>query len=242
MTPAHNNMENVRKYLLGTLTDRDAAAIEEQSFLNKKAFDEIEVAERVLIEDYLAGRLTPDERAAFEAKYLHVPFLRKKLEAVRNEGPLFGPKLILRIAGALTVLTIAFAALWRTQHGKSTSSLSTVTHPAHHATVILNLAPILKKDGGVAPQITLPAPDTQLVIQAELATLAAESNYPAHLYRLEQDSRQEVWHGNAQPSADKRQAIMTLDASVLRLGDYLLELEVQGGKSQEDYFFTVIVK
>jgi hypothetical protein len=33
---------------------------------------------------------------------------------------------------------------------------------------------------------------------------------------------------------------MTLDASVLRLGDYLLELEVQGGKSQEDYFFTVV--
>ncbi len=242
MTLAHNNMENVRKYLLGTLTDSDAAAIEEQSFLNKKMFDEIEVAERVLIEDYLAANLTPDERAAFEAKYLHIPFLRKKLEAVRNEGPLFGAKLVLQIGGTLAVLAIVFAALLRSQNGKNISSQSTVTHPAHGATVVLNLVPVLKKGDSGVPQLALPPPDTQLVIQAELVTPATESSYPARLYRLEQDSRQKIWHGKAQPSRDKRQATMTLETSVLRLGDYLLELESQGDKSQEEYFFTVIAK
>src|SRR5215471_18352040 len=74
----------MRKYLLGTLPDDEAMAIEELYFTNRSLFNDIRSVEVRLIRDYLDGTLEPSERTQFETRYLQVPELRRLVDEVRQ--------------------------------------------------------------------------------------------------------------------------------------------------------------
>ena len=61
MNTKHIRIKSVRDYLLGTLTEDDAALIEEQYFANPHFFEEVRIVERVLIEEYLDDSLDSRE-------------------------------------------------------------------------------------------------------------------------------------------------------------------------------------
>jgi hypothetical protein len=116
-----------RRYLLGNTNDEETAVIEQEYFENDDAVDRIAAAEDDLIEDYLAGQLTPADRDRFERGYLSVPAHRIRVETIRRlmttaargsaqGGGGLAPKRTIRyipwLALAASLLIVASAAFW----------------------------------------------------------------------------------------------------------------------------------
>src|SRR5580658_9504993 len=78
-----HELEKVRTYLLGALGEDHAAQLEQRYFADPKFFEEVWSIEEELIAKYLRGRLSPADREKFEARYLQIPALRKRLDEVR---------------------------------------------------------------------------------------------------------------------------------------------------------------
>src|SRR5215472_7620670 len=81
----HKRSEPVRAYLLGTIDEAEATKLEVGYFTDPSVLDWIQAVESTLIEDYLAGRLSPEDRRLFESRYLEVPALKQRLAEVRNQ-------------------------------------------------------------------------------------------------------------------------------------------------------------
>src|ERR1700724_2419831 len=86
----HISVEPMRAYLLGLLSDDEAAALEEEYFVNRAFFLQVQSAETAFIADYLEGTLGPLEKQRFEGRYLQAPGLRRKVEEVRRQRGALG--------------------------------------------------------------------------------------------------------------------------------------------------------
>jgi hypothetical protein len=62
--------ETLRAYLLGLLPENDAARLEESYFTDPTLADEVAAAEDDLLDDYVRGQLSSEERRSFETHYL----------------------------------------------------------------------------------------------------------------------------------------------------------------------------
>ena len=67
------------KYLLGTLSEDERLPIEQAFFAADEAFEEMLAAEDELFVEYARQTLAPNERTAFEARFLATPEGRRKL-------------------------------------------------------------------------------------------------------------------------------------------------------------------
>lgn len=73
------NDEGLRKYLLGELPESEQQALEERLMTETELFALIPVIEDELIDDYLGGLLSSDERGRFESFFVSTPERRRKL-------------------------------------------------------------------------------------------------------------------------------------------------------------------
>ncbi len=71
----------------------EADALEEQYFTDRTVLLQLRAVETELIQDYLAGRLSPVERGLFEGRYLRIPELLQRVEEVRASMPAAAPQL-----------------------------------------------------------------------------------------------------------------------------------------------------
>lgn len=71
------------RYLLGKLSDSEAARLEERSFADDSVFDDIEIAEDELIDDYVRDRLSAEDRKQFETKLLSSKRITERVEFAR---------------------------------------------------------------------------------------------------------------------------------------------------------------
>ncbi|MDQ6788705.1 MAG: hypothetical protein M3033_18025 [Acidobacteriota bacterium] len=79
-----DNINELRKYLLGQMTDDDALnRIEERLLTDREFFAELEIVEDDLIEDYVAGRLSGAELENFKRLFLNVPERGEKIHFAR---------------------------------------------------------------------------------------------------------------------------------------------------------------
>src|SRR5688572_30108959 len=78
------NEAELRRYLLGDMTDETCAALEQDYFTRQEMFDRVWAAENDLIDSYLDGRLTPDDRSRFERGYLATPGHRDRVAIARE--------------------------------------------------------------------------------------------------------------------------------------------------------------
>src|SRR5882724_9278922 len=80
MTPTPEVQERIRRYLLGQLSDGAREEIEQDLLANEDLFQELLVSEDEIIDEYLGGKLSADERANFETHFLATPERREKLK------------------------------------------------------------------------------------------------------------------------------------------------------------------
>ena len=109
-------MTDARRYLLGSLTDDQRAAIESDYFAVEDSRLTIEAAEEQLIEEYLAGDLNAAERQQFERYYLASPIHRRRVEVVKSLMATTPPQRAfsyrwLAVAAALIIVTGAVRLL-----------------------------------------------------------------------------------------------------------------------------------
>jgi len=76
--------DRLRGYLLGRADDTEASAIEREYFERDASGDRIADVEDALIEEYLEGAMTADDRGAFEQVYLASPRHRARVETIRQ--------------------------------------------------------------------------------------------------------------------------------------------------------------
>ena len=63
----------VRPWLLGLLPEQESRSLEERLITDSGLYEEVFIVEEELIDDYIAGRLSADERTAFESYFMNSP-------------------------------------------------------------------------------------------------------------------------------------------------------------------------
>src|SRR6516162_3994378 len=113
-------MQTMRRYLLGMLPDTEASAIEERYVTNPLFFSQLRAAEIDLISEYLDGKLSPEEHAQFEDRYLSAPALQAMVERVRAQRVVAVPaargRRRLALASSIAVIVIAVLLLRQGRH------------------------------------------------------------------------------------------------------------------------------
>src|SRR5437867_293706 len=73
----------LRQFLLGDIQEEERAQIERLFISDPRSKERILVAEEDLIEDYLEGSLSPDQKQKFLAQYGYTPRRLRRLEITR---------------------------------------------------------------------------------------------------------------------------------------------------------------
>ena len=76
--------EQLVRYLLGELPEEEMLKLEETYFLDEGAFNDLQAAERELIDRYLERRLSEHERHKFETFFLSSPARKERLRFARS--------------------------------------------------------------------------------------------------------------------------------------------------------------
>lgn len=80
MVQALNDEQLIESYLLGQLSEEEAARLEERGLADYDFFERMLVVEDRLIDDFLAGQLAPQACAQFEHHFLASPKRRERVE------------------------------------------------------------------------------------------------------------------------------------------------------------------
>lgn len=80
MSQQSNPQEVAKRYLLGNLSDQERDQLEQKYFSDNSEFDEIEIAEDDLVDAYVRGKLSVDDRRRFEIVSSSSPRLRERVE------------------------------------------------------------------------------------------------------------------------------------------------------------------
>jgi hypothetical protein len=72
------------RYLLGGLPEAEATALEEQLLADDERFERAREIENRLVDDYVRGRLSSEDRERFERHYLASPVHRRRVAFARN--------------------------------------------------------------------------------------------------------------------------------------------------------------
>ncbi len=86
-----HNKQLMIQYLLGELPEAAQTQLEEKFFTDNQTFEQLQIVEEQLIDDYLNNVLTQPERQKFEASYLNSERRRKKLRFARDLKTSFTP-------------------------------------------------------------------------------------------------------------------------------------------------------
>ena len=94
----HNETE-IRRFLLGEMSETERSAFEERFVADEDLFEQISVAEDELIESYVRGTLSPAEKTTFEREFLsteprrrRVAFTRAMLDKIKKENEIAAEK------------------------------------------------------------------------------------------------------------------------------------------------------
>lgn len=240
--------ELVRSYLLGTLEENSAASVEERYFTDREFFLYVQAVETALIEDYLCGRLSASIKSRFEARYLSVPDLRRRLEEVRQQQiraaadsrRVYGVR-SLQVA-AIVLVCIGGAIFWLySDHFRFQRLPTQPTVRPILATLALSpgvskgdrgaTLALQKRDGDVELDLEIPGQRTQLLCSVEVLTVLADGG------------RQRVWLSpqllSSHPFQGGQQVTLILASSLLPRGDYLVDLIGADSAAHETYVFRV---
>jgi len=241
--------EPVRSYLLGMVEESSAVSVEERYFTDRRFFLFVQAMETALIQDYLAGRLAAPEKIRFEARYLSVPDLRRRLEEVRAATPpapvacrQAHPNRLL-MAAAIILLCVAAVAFWGYNHRLRSDALSGPVR-ARPSLATLSLSPGLLKGDASAAKLAPPTRQGDVLLVLEIPGRAIQTLCSSQVSQaLPKGSWKRVWSTSkpvwSTSSPGGQELALRVDASVLVRGDYLVEVTGADGNVHETYYFRV---
>lgn len=253
--------ERIIAYLLEELPEEDSKRFEEECFAQESWPEQISLVEDDLIDGYLRGDLTPEQRRRFEQNYLTTP---ARLERVRAVAALIrqvdeyktgdlpsvvpptpqgwserlrafwgGRDLAPRYAAALVVLTVVFGALWLVLSPRAPRSFATLT---------LNNSLNNRLEGAQVGRVKLPSGVDALRLTLRLPDGAAQ----AARYRAELESLESADGGKINVEAEREDAQsvrIEISTEQLEQGRYAIKLfaDKPDGTAQRvgNYFFIV---
>jgi anti-sigma factor RsiW len=234
-------MQTVKEYLLGTLSDTEASAIEEHYVTNPLFFNQVRAAEIDLIIAYLDGKLSPEEHEQFENRYLTLPALREMVERIRMQRAETVPAAVQRrrlILASSTAVILIFAFFLRMGHRPQQQA---GLHPPPAAVRLVLEPGVTMGPSSQSKLLKLPSPAAPIAMVAELPGQTSSADYIATLRNVDAERTQPaLWTSNltrSMPGQGGQEVTVTLDSSIFTPGDYILELKTQTGKTRETYLF-----
>lgn len=91
----------IKNYLLGNLSAKTSAALEERLLTDDDFFELLQAEEDELIDQYLANELSPTERQQFEQIFLAAPARRERLSLAQTLQQQFAPAITLEASTAV---------------------------------------------------------------------------------------------------------------------------------------------
>lgn len=236
MTSAH--LSDVKAYLLGTLTEPEATALEARYFTEPAFLDHVRRTEEVLIRAYLAGRLHAAERQSFENRYLREPALMRRLEEVRStQAVVRRPGLGLLVAAS--VLGLAFVGVW-TFTRRPVPVASYLQPRPLSALPIVQLSPGMVKGAAQAKALPEFAPGRLVEFQLELPGQVDVTACSVSLDRVEPDGeRTRAWSGTSSGTAPAGYTAVAIESRFLPPGDYVLEVANPVRQIHETYSLRI---
>lgn len=107
------NQELIVQYLLGRLPDDEQVRIEEHAFSDRRYLQNIEAVESDLIDEYVRGGLSAEERKQFENRFLASRERQQKVEFARALAHVAGASVATEEAGAHVALPQLRVPWWK---------------------------------------------------------------------------------------------------------------------------------
>jgi hypothetical protein len=245
----HIPADLVKSYLLGEIDDDRAAELEEEYFTSPTFLAQMKTVEDSLIGEYLDGRLHGSWLINFEQRYLRVPELIERLDAVRKTRHAnIRPRSRINISylAAAAILIVACGALvWRQQHSSLNQPRPSVAQFVPPLAVFsIHLTPGVQKGAGGMVEFSLPAAATKIALLLELPGRTQPVDVIVKLSAIVADGRgNPVWHSDgairSEPALGGQSLNVGLNSVLLQPGDYILEAESASGDVLETYVFRV---
>ena len=226
----------LRSYLLGRLDDEERGRVEDRLFPSGMPTDEderwselLQVAEDELIEDYLSGEMSFEERHALALSFSWTKVRRDKLRvaarlaALAEGGPAAAAGSITSSGRSLPAWAPAAAALLVALTGLVGFQLGRSPGIAEPLPVHLSSNPVDRGVGGMTRVVPTPLL-TRLSLEIGIDEF---ESYRAELYRLDAvDYRRIRLYGSLPPVSSETTAAVELDvpSDVLESGSYYVSL------------------
>lgn len=245
MNSEHIQADVVKSYLLGTLPDDQASAIEERYFTEPAFFNEIRSMEIELICDFLDEELTEQEQEQFKRRYLQIPKLRQLVDKVREQRATVPPPRsmtwIASVAAAVVCISIIGFVVLRKG---VTPPVQKVPIEARVQDITFFLEPgVTMGASSEAKRLVLPSQAQPVSLVAELPGQTVSADYVARVFSIGRDGgRNTVFTSRpirSLPRTGGQQITVKLSSADLPPGDYIMELQPAGGKVSEAYVFRV---
>ncbi len=247
----NEDQNRIRRYLLGKLSDGDSEQIEQELLANDDLFEEILIVEEELADEYVAGKLGPEERADFERHFLATPERQQNLRFAQalnryvtnrasERGDVSRPLLpgflsrqsrTFGLAVAVVVIVLMTSALWFFfLHQPS---------PTTFATLTLTISQNTRDQGVQALKIKPPGEQTLRINLILPNPPPAAVGYHVRLLDVNGESRLLKVVGQ-----DAQSVIVEITGPQLKLGQYALNLSAIRADGTEQripgsYYFTV---
>jgi hypothetical protein len=252
--------DEARRYLLGQMSDHEAAALERAYFADPAHVDDVAAAESALVDAYVEGALTAADRAAFESHYLASPIHRDRVATARLllRSPASHDVRPRRVAAVwigwlAAAAGVAGLALWWSRPpepppvsiatGPSPEPAATAsaapppaTSPVPRRSVALTLAAVRVRGDGPTPELRLPADTDEVALE-----LGRAGDVPAGplAFTVRTVEGTPLAHGRLERPRGTALGTARLAASRLAPDDYIVAV-TSAGEPVAQYFFRIV--
>jgi hypothetical protein len=239
----------IRQYLLSQLTDEKQQEFEKRLLVDSDLFEELEVTEAELIDDFVAGKMTASDRNQFEAHFLAIPARQEDLRFAKalnryvskHPSKSFSPQepipvwksytWAFRAAAAVAVVVIVVGLLLLYRNRSSP--------PRTFATLTLTSSRLTRGEGIQSEKIRLPLNADGLRVTLLLPE-PTDSGTIARAELLKDDGEIQTLPIASQ---DARSVTVDIPAAKLERANYNLRLYEKAAGSEQrmnaNYFLTV---
>jgi len=222
-------IKEIRQYLLRQLSEDQQQSIEQRLLVEDDLFEELEIMETQLVDDYVAGSLTSEERKQFDEHFLTIPERRQSLQFARvfrryvASHPIpqnhraveswwqrwEGQAWELRVAAAVIAVVAIAVALWFAIPRPSPELVATVT---------LTIGSSNRAEGNAAQKIPQPSGALKIVLQLP------DDSAPETIHRVRLIGSDDELRTFEVTERAAKTVSLTIPANQLKRGSYALKL------------------